>query len=101
MDEYGSITIDNKNLLNDLLGLEHGYDNEHSSLIQQRNIQQLHKQQQSKYLPAPVQGRKTLLESPTFSKKEDDIYRWAKTSKNLWKSCIFIFCCHLDMYIVG
>lgn len=75
MEEYGSITIDNKNLLDDLLGLESN-DNQELTLYQphQQNFLLPNQNNQSNYFP--VQGRKILLESPTFSKKEDDIYRY-------------------------
>lgn len=75
MEEYGSITIDNKNLLEDLLGLESN-DNQELALYQpnQSNFLLSNQNNQSNYMP--VQGRKIFLESPTFSKKEDDIYRY-------------------------
>ena len=79
MDEYGSITIDNKNLLEDLLGLETEYDNPNARLqLYRQNQQNQQNQYESSYLPKPpppVQGRKFFLESPTFAKGEDDIYR--------------------------
>lgn len=99
-DEYGSITIDNKNLLNDLLGLE-GYDNDDGtlSILQRQQMKQNgipyqndnstnsnnnnHSKQslrvppyQSNYLPQQALARKFYLESPTFTKGEDDIYRF-------------------------
>ena len=70
MDDYGLITIDNRNLLDDLLGLSE----------QDENPTQLNRQQfdytRSK-IPANKypEARKVYLESPTFTKKEDDIYR--------------------------
>ncbi|RNA39056.1 hypothetical protein BpHYR1_012752 [Brachionus plicatilis] len=75
MEEYGSITIDNKNLLNDLLGLESN-DNHELTLYQPNQPAYMSSNQnnQSNYIPG--QGRKYFLESPTFSKKEDDIYRY-------------------------
>jgi hypothetical protein len=101
MDEFGLITIDNKNLLNDLLELDgkNDFDDQYDLLYsnnnnninnqnkylpnkfqsnyippsqpksQQLNIQQQQQQQQQ-------QGRKFYLESPTFAKGEDDIYRY-------------------------
>ncbi|CAF1020340.1 unnamed protein product [Brachionus calyciflorus] len=76
MTDYGSIAIDNKNLLNDLLGLE---INESNQELQPRPlinpyILQNQADPQSNYMP--IKSRKILLESPTFSKKEDDIYRY-------------------------
>ena len=80
MTNYGAITIDNKNLLEDLLGLEGEYadvsppntDNDLYSNAYTQN-----QQQPPSYLTSGklVQGRKQFLESPTFAKGEDDIYR--------------------------
>ena len=69
MDEFGSITIDNKNLLDDLLGLGE-QDDQPSDLFYSNH-----------YKPnytdiSNVQGRKVFLESPTFTRGEDDIYRY-------------------------
>lgn len=114
MNEYGSITIDNRNLLDDLLGLAGEHQNElneiyhhqqqYDALNQQlnqinyNNYNQQQQQQQPFQLhaqPRPVplprsnnyngsnslqggvvpNGQKVYLESPTFDKEEDDIYR--------------------------
>lgn len=72
MADYGAITIDNKNLLNDLLGLE-GNENQDLPIYKPRQ-QTNYNNTNNNYLP--VEGRKILLESPTFTKKEDDIYRY-------------------------
>lgn len=74
MTHYGSITIDNKNLLDDLLGLQGEYDD--VTPIPQQN-QSFSKTANKAYLAGgkPIQGRKQFLESPTFAKGEDDIYR--------------------------
>lgn len=75
MDDYGSITIDNKNLLNDLLGLESN-DNQELTLYQPNQTQYVAFNQNNQSNSMPTQGRKIFLESPTFSKREDDIYRY-------------------------
>ena len=131
MNDYGSITIDNRNLLDDLLGLS---DNNHNGIYQGpydtnqqdyqqpfpfqqqqpfhlqqpqqpfQQQQQFHLQQQPipqqqnsfymqqrqqnvngyDHLPPLIKeqhhsgiknGQKVYLESPTFEKEEDDIYR--------------------------
>ena len=72
MTHYGSITIDNKNLLDDLLGLEGEYaDSTPIPSNQPYSKNQRYFSDESK----PIQGRKQFLESPTFAKGEDDIYR--------------------------
>lgn len=81
MDDYGSITIDNKNLLDDLLGLN-GDDDPFN--LESKNLgymkpapSKYDKKPSSSYLGQQSQapGRKFFLESPTFTKGEDDIYR--------------------------
>jgi hypothetical protein len=103
MDDFGLITIDNKNLLNDLLELDgkHDFDDQYDLLYSNNNTnnnnnqsqylpinkfqsnyiqpssqnksQQFHLQQQQQQ---QQQGKKFYLESPTFAKGEDDIYRY-------------------------
>lgn len=92
MNDYGSITIDNKNLLDDLLGLN-GNDDDPFGLENTKTylkpVSSSNAAPASSYLsekkPAsstylgvgpPVKGRKFFLESPTFTKGEDDIYRY-------------------------
>ena len=83
MDDYGLITIDNKNLLNDLLELDgkqdfdDQYDLLYSNNTQNNDNQNQFMRKQSTYLaPQLQQGRKFYVESPTFAKGEDDIYRF-------------------------
>lgn len=88
MDDYGSITIDNKNLLDDLLGLngdDDPFNLESTNLGYLRQpTTKFDKKPSSSYLgigqqqqqqQQQIQGRKLFLESPTFAKGEDDIYR--------------------------
>jgi hypothetical protein len=120
MNDYGSITIDNRNLLDDLLGLAGEHQNELNDIYHQQqqyelldnqlnnnyNQQPFHLQQQPFQLNVKQQNfqlnqqqpialprnnnnnqtnnnnfnlqgglQKVYLESPTFDKEEDDIYR--------------------------
>lgn len=133
MNDYGSITIDNRNLLDDLLGLSENNQNgiyqgpygpnqldyqqpfhlqqqpyslqqqqpyqlieqqqqfQSQQIAQQQIVQQQIVQQQNSFymqqqrqqnlnsfdpLPPVIKnGQKVYLESPTFEKEEDDIYR--------------------------
>ncbi len=122
MDDFGSITIDNRNLLDDLLGLgdEPGgqyrapysninyNNNNYSSQLNYPSQQQLpqpsfqlHQQSQPSFQLQQQQtpkfstnnpyaddqnssnlkiGQKVYLESPTFEKEEDDMYRFVNSS---------------------
>jgi hypothetical protein len=79
MDDYGLITIDNRNLLDDLLGLSEQDENPSQLNRQQfdysrpRQMNNYNNSHSSKLLDS---SRKVYLESPTFTKKEDDIYRY-------------------------
>lgn len=82
MDDFGSITIDNKNLLDDLLGLGANHtdlddnlgDNEY--FFNKRNNLGNHQPLPNKYNhQTSVPVNRFYLESPTFTKAEDDIYR--------------------------
>jgi hypothetical protein len=82
MDEFGEITIDNKNLLNDLLELDgqHDFDDQYDLLYSNPNNnynvnQNQFLSKQTDPLGSMSQGRKFYVESPTFAKGEDDIYR--------------------------
>jgi hypothetical protein len=66
MDDYGSITIDNKNLLEDLLNLN---KDQQERRINYNNFDYL----------TPSVGQKVYLESPTFQKEEDDLYRFVNS----------------------
>lgn len=118
MNEYGSITIDNRNLLDDLLGLgdesggqyrasytnlnNNGYTN-NTNYNNQFNYQQPQQapfqlEQQPQQAPFQLQqqpqfrqisnpnfeqvsnAKKVYLESPTFLKEEDDMYRFVNSS---------------------
>lgn len=71
MDDYGLITIDNRNLLDDLLGLSEQDENPSQLNKQRFDYASLNKIPQNN-----VQDeRKVFLESPTFTRREDDIYR--------------------------
>ncbi len=131
MDDFGLITIDNKNLLNDLLELDgkHDFDDQYDLLYSNNNNNITSNNNQSQYLPnkfqsnyiQPVsqpkslaqqslqqqqqqqnQGRKFYLESPTFAKGEDDIYRYFYINfKFLYQLLLFlIFCSYKDLFIV-
>ncbi len=110
MDDFGSITIDNRNLLDDLLGLgdEPGgqyrtpytninysnktYNSQLNYSSQQQQPQPSFQLQQHQQLIAnnPYAdnqnqnnskiGQKVYLESPTFEKEEDEIYRFVNSS---------------------
>ena len=74
MTHYGSITIDNKNLLDDLLGLEGEYGDV-TPVPQQKQQFSRPVNKNTQAINDQIQGRKQFLESPTFTKGEDDIYR--------------------------
>jgi hypothetical protein len=75
MNGYDSIKISNENILNDLINLDKrdDYDkrNEPKLLNNQSSISKSDHLQMSR----SVNGKKVFLESPTFTKGEDDIYR--------------------------
>lgn len=107
MDEFSTITIDNKNLLDDLLGLSSGNDhigsinnvnplllanqddetveyffskrntNQNNTLL--KNIQ-TGEANSNNFSQVPV--NRFYLESPTFTKAEDDIYRFVFKNEN-------------------
>ena len=79
MDEFGSITIDNPNLLQDLLGLSGGAADPSQSNQKHYDETDNFSQSQLKYNNFSQFGarQKVYLESPTFTKGEDDIYRCA------------------------
>lgn len=101
MDDLGSITIDNKNLLDDFLGLntdnvslkrlnsknqfgdnqelEYFFSNRENNLDQANraeNKTSIHRNLDSAGSYSQVPVNRFYLESPTFTKAEDDIYRY-------------------------
>ncbi len=86
MDNYGSITIDNKNLLEDLLGLEDDYESELKRQRKQQK-QSINNQQQiqpefylndygNNYLTQAPQAPNLAYEDSPALKADDDIYRY-------------------------
>lgn len=110
MDEFSTITIDNKNLLDDLLGLSSGNDhigsinnvnplllaNQDDETVEyffsKRNLNQNNtllkniqtgEANSNNFSQVPV--NRFYLESPTFTKAEDDIYRFVfKIENSVW-----------------
>ena len=87
MDDYGLITIDNRNLLDDLLGLSELDENpsqlnrtqfDYSRPKLMTHISNLNGNNNNTTNNAKLldSSRKVYLESPTFTRKEDDIYRY-------------------------
>jgi hypothetical protein len=86
MENYGSITIDNKNLLEDLLGLEDDFESElKRQRKQQKNSTNNQPQTQSgfylndygnNYLTQAPQGANLAYEDSQALKADDDIYRY-------------------------
>jgi len=86
MDNYGSITIDNKNLLEDLLGLEDDYESELKRQRKQQK-QSINNQPQiqsgfylndfaNNYSTQAPQGPNLAYEESPALKADDDIYRY-------------------------
>lgn len=125
MDEFSTITIDNKNLLDDLLGLSSGNDhigsinnvnplllanqddetveyffskrnsNQNNTLL--KNIQ-TGEANSNNFSQVPV--NRFYLESPTFTKAEDDIYRFVfKVDNSVMTSLFKNIFSSSDMYI--
>lgn len=93
MENYGSITIDNKNLLEDLLGLENDYESELKRQRQQQK-QSINNQQQiqpefylndygNNYLTQAPQGRNLAYDDSPALKADDDIYRYVHSRISL------------------
>lgn len=84
MDDYGLITIDNRNLLDDLLGLSEQDDNpsqlnnqayDYSRSRLPNTTTNINTTNSNNNNLLYQDSRKVYLESPTFTKREDDIYR--------------------------